>query len=127
MSQLHPEQLKIVTATTAEEGPLLQLEGELVLATAEPLRERLRGSEHRRLTLDLSGLTFTDSSGLATLIEARLRAMRQGAQLRIRGARGQTRTLLERTGVLRMFGDSPGEAGVFSGLHARVDGALPPE
>ena len=56
--------------------------------------------------LDLSGLTFTDSTGLAFLLQERVRAQRQETPFRIRGARGQTLALFERTGLLRLM--SPG-------------------
>jgi anti-anti-sigma regulatory factor len=52
---------------------------------------------------DLSGVTFTDSTGLATLIAEGCRAHVHGTSLRVRGATGQTRDLLERTGVLALL------------------------
>ena len=49
----------------------LRLEGELDLATAPILTEALRGLEHVNgaTTLDLSGLTFMDSSGIHAIVE----------------------------------------------------------
>jgi anti-anti-sigma factor len=84
----------------------LCLAGELDIATVATVRARLRELDGQPVVLDLSGLTFTDSTGLALLLEERLRAQRHGMSLRIRGAAGQTLQLLERTGLLRLL--SPG-------------------
>lgn len=103
MSSTHSEALHIVTVTSQEAECVVYLEGELEFATAEPVRTRLRDLDDRPVVIDLNGLTFTDSTGLALLLEARTQARRRGAALRIRGAAGQTRELLERTGVLDLF------------------------
>ena len=98
------EQLQIAPiASEVTERLLLRLDGELDLATAALLRARLREFDAQALTLDLTGVSFTDSTGLAILLEARTRARRSGTTLRIRGASGQTRELLERTGVLTLL------------------------
>jgi len=60
------------------------------------------------MALDLGGLTFTDSTGLAFLLEERVRAQRRGTPFRIRGAGGQTLDLLERTGLLGLLSSSDG-------------------
>jgi anti-anti-sigma factor len=46
------------------------------------------------VVLDISDVSFTDSTGLAALIGARRRARSAGATLHVRGAQGQTRELL---------------------------------
>jgi anti-anti-sigma factor len=97
------ESLKIVPLPTERGARQVRLEGELDIATSPSLRACLRQIEPLSLELDLGGLWFTDSTGLATLLEARARTVRHGATLRLRGARGQTRELLERTGVLSLF------------------------
>lgn len=98
MSSTDVEGLKIVSRTSEGAARLLFLAGELDFATTGPLRARLRALGDPPVVLDLSGLTFTDSTGLALLLEERART-----GLRIRGATGQTRELLERTGVLGLF------------------------
>jgi anti-anti-sigma factor len=95
---LHVEGLHVIAI---EDAPwVLCLAGELDVATVGAVRARLRELDDQPLILELSGLTFTDSTGLASLLEARLRAQRQGTPFRIRGARGQTLALFERTGIL---------------------------
>ena len=103
MSSTHSEGLQIITVTSQEAECVVYLEGELDFATAEPIRTRLRELGDRPVVIDLNGLTFTDSTGLALLLEVRAQQRRRGAALRIRGAAGQTRELLERTGVLDLL------------------------
>jgi anti-anti-sigma factor len=110
---MHPprrERLKIVRAPSRGNEHFVHLEGELDLATAAPLRESLRELDDGSVVIDLSGVTFTDSTGLATLLDERVRARRHGGSLRVSGARGQTRELLERTGVLAFLGGRAREA-----------------
>ena len=105
----HTEGLTIVTVGSQDASRLLlRLEGELDLATAPALRVRLREFDDQPLMLDVSGLVFTDSTGLAVLLEEWTRALQDGTALRICGATGQTRDLLERTGVLELF-NSPSD------------------
>ena len=99
MRSTHMEGLRIVTVDLEGAERLLCVSGELDFSTAAPLRSRLRELDDRPAVLDLSGLTFTDSTGLALLLEERAR----GAGLRVRGANGQTRELLERTGLLDLL------------------------
>lgn len=57
----------------------LALEGELDMATADELRDRLNGAaSNGHLELDFSGVTFMDSSGLRVLLE--LAQRRDGAE-----------------------------------------------
>lgn len=103
MASEHMEGLQIVPVAFEDADWLLCLVGELDVATVGRVRARLREFDHGPVVLDLGGLTFTDSSGLALLLEERARARRHGTELRIRGVNGQTRELLERTGVLDLL------------------------
>jgi anti-sigma B factor antagonist len=80
----------------------LVVEGELDLATAPLLargvNDRL-GENPTNLTLDLSAVTFMDSSGLRLLIELGQRAQREGWQLRLIASRHEAANA-----VLRMTG-----------------------
>ena len=68
------------------DGVRITLEGELDLATAAAaaaaLREDVNGDAPRRV-LDLSGLTFMDSSGLRAILSANGAARREGWTLAI--------------------------------------------
>ena len=97
------EGLQIVPIALEDAQLVLCLAGELDFATVGPVRARLRELEDGPVVLDLSGVTFTDSTGLALLLEERARARRRGAPFRVRGAGGQTLELLKRTGLLALL------------------------
>lgn len=65
---------------------LIQLYGELDIASAETLERELRRAEasvESTVVVDLSGLDFIDSSGLRVLVDAASRAEQDGARLGI--------------------------------------------
>ncbi len=93
-------------------GPvLLRLRGELDVHAAPTLRARLLDlmPERAPLIVELRGLDFMDSSGLAALLELRSRARQVGWDVSMRGARGRVRELLERTGTLTLVEATPGD------------------
>jgi anti-anti-sigma factor len=95
-----------IDCVEAPDSVLLYLRGELDLASVGRLRSVLGalGAGRRGLIVDLSGLEFMDSTGLAVLLEAQARRHRDGGGgLRVRAAAGRVRALLERTGTLRVL------------------------
>ena len=56
-----------------------------------------------KLSVDLSGLSYIDTSGLATLVEAVRTANKQGTRLVLAGVHDQPRYLLEITHLDRLF------------------------
>ncbi len=67
-----------------EGGVQLALKGELDLSTIEKVDQELTRAEddgHRLIVLDLSGLTFLDSTGLRTIVTADQRARRSGRRV----------------------------------------------
>jgi anti-anti-sigma factor len=105
------EGVQIVTVALEEAQWVVSLLGELDFATVSPVRARLRTLDDRPVVLDLSGLTFTDSTGLALLLEESARARVRGTRFGIRGAGGQTLELLARTGVHAQLTGPAGVAG----------------
>jgi anti-sigma B factor antagonist len=78
----------ILEAQTVEEQGLVRLllRGELDLSTASKAEEELRraeSSEPALLVLDLSGLTFLDSTGLRLIVTADRRARDEGRRLAV--------------------------------------------
>ncbi|MDY0810868.1 STAS domain-containing protein [Kitasatospora purpeofusca] len=78
---------------------IVQVEGELDIATRDQLRRRLkralvRRGRHARLVVDLSRLGFCDASGLAALLDAHATALEHQGQLRLAIPEGR---------VLRVF------------------------
>ncbi|MGW8361248.1 STAS domain-containing protein [Streptomyces wedmorensis] len=87
--------------------------GELDIAAAMELRtalaEALAACEAGRgLALDLSGVTFCDSTGLNTLLRARQRALKEHRSLTITAASPQVTRLLEITGAAHLFTEGAG-------------------
>ena len=79
---------------------VLGLAGELDLdGTAELDRalDAAMESDARRVVLDFEQLRFIGSSGLACLVRAQQLSNQNGNRLRVRGAEGQVRRLLELT------------------------------
>ena len=67
------------------------------------------GRGYRRILLDLSRLLAIDASGIGELIQAYNTTTAEGGVLRIGGANGRVRRLLEITGVFELL--SRGEMG----------------
>jgi len=100
-----PPDFSIEQLVGADSAVLLRPCGELDLATAPALEQQLLDVEEQAcsLTIDLSGLTFIDSTGLHALVAARRRALEGGRTLRlIRGALTVQR-LFEMTGTEPLF------------------------
>lgn len=93
-----------LTATTdaTGDGPRVRLEGELDIATAPQADEELRRAEAdgpHRLTLDLSALSFMDSTGLRLVVAAEQRAKESGRELYVARGPEAVQRVFELTGV----------------------------
>lgn len=106
-------------------SPVLTITGELdVYATrglSEPLNT-LIGSAARAVIVDLSAVTFMDSTGLGMLIKARRRLDAQGRSLIVICPAGPVRQLLEVTNLLTMFCVVDDEASAHQAAAARLGG-----
>lgn len=80
---------------------VLRLRGELDLATASELSEQLGRAEHDAsvVVVDLRGLEFMDSTGVAVLANADRRARERGGRLVVVRGGQQVQRLLELTGL----------------------------
>lgn len=79
--------------------------GEVDLATADELLEQVQPVIARcdRVALDLSGVSFIDSSGLAALMKLRNVATGRGAEFSLMNLTATTQRLLQITGLLDAF------------------------
>jgi anti-anti-sigma factor len=85
---------------------VLNLEGELDLASVAELRGQFSqdgADETRRVVLDLSQLTFIDSTGLRALIEVQQRVIRSGGTMALVGPERQVLRVFEIAGLTRVF------------------------
>jgi anti-anti-sigma factor len=83
-------------------GIELRLTGELDLETTPALDEQLReidGEHPVRLLVDLGGVEFMDSTGLAAILRAQRSAASNGHVLCLRRATGQVARLFDLTGM----------------------------
>jgi len=95
-----------VSAVHERDGAVVvELAGELDLYNAHSVRDALLGQAERapkRLVVDLSRVTFIDSTGIGVLIEARSRLANRQAFL-LASPRLETRRALEISGLNRHF------------------------
>jgi anti-sigma B factor antagonist len=92
----------------------LFIEGPVTVDTSEEMRRSLGNALRLKpstVTVDLSKVSYIDSSGLATLLEAMRNARKQQTRLVLRGIQGQTRYFLEITHLDRLFEIEASEAG----------------
>ncbi|RLP83432.1 anti-sigma factor antagonist [Micromonospora sp. BL4] len=84
------------------DGHCLRLAGELDLSTAPELAaaiDRLADAGESRILLDLTDLTFCDSTGMAVFVRGDNRAAAAGGWLRLTGATGRVERVLRVTGL----------------------------
>jgi anti-sigma B factor antagonist len=88
-----------------DDGMLVRVEGELDVATAPVLQEALiqvEASDAPVIAIDLTGVSFIDSTGLRALLEAHVRDTERadGERLQITGGSEQAHKLFKLAGVL---------------------------
>jgi anti-sigma B factor antagonist len=98
---------------------VIALEGELDVSTAPLLHEVLRDAtveSSNEIVLDLSALSFVDSTGLSLLVSANKRAVSAGEVFILRDAQPTVMRVLDVTGLTSVFrlegvsGEDVGEA-----------------
>ncbi|HEY4006777.1 MAG TPA: STAS domain-containing protein [Pseudonocardia sp.] len=95
----------------------LALHGELDFATSADLDHELErldshgliSNQNPNLVLDMTGLAFCDSAGLAVLIAAYQRLARLGGTVTLRGMRGPLRRVVSIAGLDSLFRIDPAE------------------
>ncbi|MEH1030126.1 MULTISPECIES: STAS domain-containing protein [Micromonospora] len=91
-------------------GVYLRLAGELDMSTAGELTatiDRLAADGERRMLLDLTDLTFCDSTGMAVFVRGDNRAAADGGWLRLTGATGRVDRVLRVTGLAEVLRYQP--------------------
>ena len=99
-----------IRISVSKDGTLAFLSGPVNMDSSPAVRDQLlaivRGANPKIVSIDLSGVTQFDSSGLATLIDALHTARTSKAQLTLRGLHGRLLHLFELTGILSLFGSA---------------------
>jgi anti-sigma B factor antagonist len=93
------------------EDVLACLYGRIDIDSSPAVRDRLLATlapSPKTVSIDLSGITHIDSSGVATLIEALRIARAHRTEMRLHGLQDRLRCLFEITGILSLFnGERP--------------------
>ncbi|MGN0986020.1 MAG: STAS domain-containing protein [Candidatus Enterenecus sp.] len=96
-----------ITVNAKEGSAAIALSGEIdhhgARAIMRDLDDAISGLLPRRLTLDLSGVTFMDSSGIAVLLRAQRQMEQLGGSLRVTSIPAQPRRVLDAAGVGRLI------------------------
>ena len=98
-----------INIVAGEDGALASLKGRIDIDSSPAVRDQLiallHGPHPRTVSIDLSGVTHIDSSGVATLIEALKIARNCKTELRLQGLHDRLHRLFEATGILSLFND----------------------
>lgn len=109
MDQMSP--LTIAARPRVDRTGTLAVAGEIDLAVTDQLtsavKDTITGTTLDRLILDLAAVSFLDSMGIHTLVNARDWAARRGVTLLIANAQDNVERVLAMTGVLDEFTESP--------------------
>ena len=99
--QVHRKGLLTISVPQDDGSATVSLEGEFDLATADLVREALRGIEEQatNLVIDLRELSFIDSTAVGVLIEAAARSRQNNHHLGIRRGSGQVQEVFALTGL----------------------------
>jgi anti-sigma B factor antagonist len=85
---------------------IISMKGRVTIDNSGEMRERLAVAlkpKPAEVTIDFSRVTYIETSGLATLVEAFRTARRQGTRLLLTGMQGQPRDLLAVTRLDHLF------------------------
>jgi anti-anti-sigma factor len=103
---LDPLQLELSCATDGDGNQIISVTGELDIATAEQAYVYISDvidAWPAPVSVDLSGLTFCDASGLGALARAARHARQAGRQLRLTAARPSLLKIMRITGLDRAY------------------------
>ena len=96
-----------ITVERGEERAIVRLRGRLVIDSSPDLRDRLlvmlQGQPPNTIIVDLTEVSFTDASGVATLLEALKVARNRQVTLCLKGLQGRVVRFFEVTGLLSVF------------------------
>lgn len=113
-AQIPSERGLAITVVPNDHEVFVRLSGRVDVDSSPDLRDRLRVllSEEavpETVIVDLAGVSYIETSGIATLIEALRTARHRQLNLRLQGLRGAALRLFEVTGVLALFAAGGGE------------------
>jgi anti-sigma B factor antagonist len=97
----------VIETSQAPSESRISVTGRLVIESSPRLRallvKAIRKGTSAVLVIDMSGLSYLDTSGMATLLEAADVARAQGVRLRVVGLSGEPRMLAQIAEIDRIF------------------------
>jgi anti-sigma B factor antagonist len=102
--------LAITTAPVADGVMGVCIAGEIDTETAEQVAAAVREASTagpREVHIDMAAVTFLNSSGIRTPLQAQREAAEQGVVLRVVGAHRRVARVLGITGILHLLQDGP--------------------
>ncbi|MEU7693229.1 STAS domain-containing protein [Microbispora hainanensis] len=111
-----------VSAPVADHVLVVALDGALDYTNAEPLRrnvEALLGEHHRQLVLDLSGVSFCDSTGIRILLAVRKLLQERDGAVTLAAPNDRLAKIFRVTGLISAFTVAPSLAEAFDVVGAR--------
>jgi anti-sigma B factor antagonist len=108
----------------ADGHQVISVTGELDIATADQAYAYISEVIDRwqvPVTVDLSGLSFCDASGLGVLAKAARHARQAGRQLRLTSARPSLLKIMRMTGLDGVFPELRSPAPAYSALASRLN------
>jgi anti-sigma B factor antagonist len=115
--QLEPVQLELASRMGPDGHQVISVTGELDIATAEKAYayiSEIIDSWQVPVTVDLSGLTFCDASGLGVLAKIARHAREVGRQLKLTAARPSLLKIMRMTGLDGAFPELRPSSPVYS-------------
>ncbi|MEV7013632.1 STAS domain-containing protein [Streptosporangium sp. NPDC051022] len=112
----------VVSGDAPEQMSLLALAGELDYTNAERFRHNLLeaiGSEPRDLVIDLTELTFCDSTGMQIFLTVRKLVQDRGCGIALANPHSRLERLFHLTGLAQAFGVQPTVAEAVEALRSR--------
>jgi anti-sigma B factor antagonist len=98
-----------IDVVDTENGAVASLRGRIDMDSSPSVRDQLiallNAPHPGTVSIDLSGVTHFDSSGVATLIELLKIARNSKTNLRLRALPDRLHRLFEATGILRLFNE----------------------
>jgi len=82
---------------------IFTLSGEVDLSNSPILRKKLLESINTNILVDLSDVSYMDSSGLATLIEAMQKVNKNARTFKLTGVKGAVKNILEIARLTEVF------------------------
>lgn len=95
---------------------VIEVRGEINISSSPDLKKSFEKIQAARILINLSAVSYIDSSGLATLVELLKKVKTRGGSLMLTSLSDKVRSLFEITKLDRLFGIYPDDAAALKTL-----------